>query len=78
MKAIHYEKPFRVSVREIPIPKTEHPDDVIIKVTTAGIYYSVEIQISFADDREQQSAVQICTCTRAGRRRRVVSFSVSN
>lgn len=37
MKAVHYEKPFQVSVREIPVPKIEHPDDVIIKVTTAGM-----------------------------------------
>lgn len=37
MKAIHYEKPFQVSVREVPVPKIEHPDDAIIKVTTAGI-----------------------------------------
>ncbi|KAL9003252.1 MAG: hypothetical protein Q9188_003867 [Gyalolechia gomerana] len=37
MKAIHYENPFQVSVREIPTPKIEHPDDVIIKVTTAAI-----------------------------------------
>ena len=36
MKAVHYEKPFQVSVREIPLPTIEHPDDVIIKVTTAG------------------------------------------
>ena len=37
MKAIHYEKPFEVSVREVPLPKLEHPDDAIIKVTTAGM-----------------------------------------
>ncbi|KAI4250930.1 MAG: hypothetical protein L6R42_008566 [Xanthoria sp. 1 TBL-2021] len=37
MKAVHYEKPFEVSVREIPVPQIEHPDDVIIKVTTAAI-----------------------------------------
>ena len=37
MKAVHYEKPFEVSVREVPQPKIEHPDDVIVKVTTAGI-----------------------------------------
>ena len=36
MKAVHYEKPFEVSVREVPLPKIEHPDDVIVKVTTAG------------------------------------------
>ena len=44
MKAVHYEKPFEVSVREVPQPKIEHPDDVIVKVTTAGIldYYLSE------------------------------------
>lgn len=37
MKALHYEGPFKVSVKEIDLPKIEHPDDVIIKVTTACI-----------------------------------------
>ncbi|KAM0801953.1 hypothetical protein BDR22DRAFT_971773 [Usnea florida] len=37
MKAVHYEKPFQVSVREVALPKIQHPDDVIIKVTTAAI-----------------------------------------
>ncbi|KKY13201.1 putative s- glutathione dehydrogenase [Diplodia seriata] len=37
MKAVHYEGPFKVSVKEVPVPKIEHPDDVIIKVTTAAI-----------------------------------------
>ena len=37
MKALHYDGPFKVSVREIDLPKIEHPDDVIIKVTTAAI-----------------------------------------
>jgi len=36
MKAVHYEGPFKVSVKEVPLPKIEHPDDVLIKVTTAG------------------------------------------
>ena len=36
MKAVHYEKPFEVSVKEVSLPKIEHPDDAIIKVTTAG------------------------------------------
>ena len=38
MKAVHYEGPFSVSVKEIDIPKIEHPDDVVIKVTTAGMF----------------------------------------
>jgi len=37
MKALHYDGPFKVSVKEIDLPKIEHPDDVIIKVTTAAI-----------------------------------------
>lgn len=37
MKALHYDGPFKVSVREIPVPKIEHPDDAIIKVTTSCI-----------------------------------------
>ena len=36
MKALYYEGPFKVSVKEVDVPKVEHPDDVIIKVTTAG------------------------------------------
>lgn len=37
MKAVHYEGPFKVSVKEIDLPKIQHPDDVIVKVTTAAI-----------------------------------------
>lgn len=36
MRAVHYEGPFKVSVRETDRPEIEHPDDAIIKVTTAG------------------------------------------
>lgn len=38
MKAVHYEGAFKVSVKEVDMPKIQHPDDVIIKVTTAGTY----------------------------------------
>lgn len=37
MKAVHYEGPFKVSVKDVDLPKLEHPDDVIVKVTTAAI-----------------------------------------
>lgn len=36
MKVVNYDGPFKVSVNEAPRPKVEHPDDAIIKVTTAG------------------------------------------
>lgn len=37
MKAVHYEGPFKVSVKEVELPRIQHPDDVIVKVTTAAI-----------------------------------------
>jgi len=37
MKALHYDGPFKVSVQEIDLPKIEHPDDCIIRVTTSCI-----------------------------------------
>lgn len=37
MKAVHYEGPFKVSVKEVETPRIQHPDDAIIKVTTSAI-----------------------------------------
>ncbi|KAJ3931493.1 MAG: hypothetical protein NXY57DRAFT_1079316 [Lentinula lateritia] len=37
MRAVVYEKPFTVSVLEVPKPTIVHPDDVIVKVTTTCI-----------------------------------------
>ncbi|KAJ3824315.1 hypothetical protein F5880DRAFT_1717034 [Lentinula raphanica] len=37
MRAVVYEKPFSVSVLEVPKPSILHPDDVIVKVTTTCI-----------------------------------------
>lgn len=34
MKAVNYHGPFQVKVQEIAKPTIEHPDDVIVKVTT--------------------------------------------
>jgi threonine dehydrogenase-like Zn-dependent dehydrogenase len=36
MKAVNYQGPFKVKVEEIELPKLEHPDDVIVKVTTVS------------------------------------------
>lgn len=79
MKAVHYEQPFQVSVREIPIPEIEHPDDVIIKVTTAGEFIE---RSTFVGERhqlticEQRSVARTCICIKGGQRRRVVWSSV--
>lgn len=37
MKAVNYQGAFKVKVEDVPKPKLEHPDDVIVKVTTAAI-----------------------------------------
>jgi len=37
MKAVVFKAPFQVAVEELPKPKIEHPNDVIIKVTTTAI-----------------------------------------
>ena len=75
MKAVHYEKPFQVSVREVPLPKIEHPDDAIIKVTTAGMSPSGEWEQD-AHVHCQQSAAQTCTCTKDEQLLRRALFSV--
>lgn len=37
MKAVNYQGPFKVKVEEVERPKLEHPDDIIVKVTTSAI-----------------------------------------
>ncbi|KAH0598697.1 hypothetical protein MHUMG1_04001 [Metarhizium humberi] len=34
MKAVNYNGPFKVKVQEVEMPKIQHPDDVILKVTS--------------------------------------------
>ena len=50
MKAVHYEGAFKVSVKTVPLPKLEHPDDAIIKVTTAGM-------LSFSSTENQMTII---------------------
>ena len=37
MRAVVYQKPFEVAVEEVPDPRIEHPDDVIVRITSACI-----------------------------------------
>ncbi len=37
MRALTYEGPYRVAVRDKPEPRIEHPQDGIVRVTAAGI-----------------------------------------
>jgi len=79
MKAVHYEKPFEVSVREVRVPKIEHPDDAIIRVTTAGEYRQSKRNVlaARADLATQQSAAPTYTCTRAAPPPKPVSSSAT-
>jgi threonine dehydrogenase-like Zn-dependent dehydrogenase len=36
MRAVNYQGPFQVKVEDVERPKLEHPDDVIVKVTTVS------------------------------------------
>ncbi|KIW11948.1 hypothetical protein PV08_09221 [Exophiala spinifera] len=37
MKAVNYQGPFSVKVEDVPKAKIEHPDDVVVKITTTAI-----------------------------------------
>lgn len=36
MKALNYLGPYQVRVEEVDKPKLQHPDDIIVKVTTVS------------------------------------------
>lgn len=36
MKAVNYQGPFKVQVEDVERPTLEHPDDIIVKVTTVS------------------------------------------
>lgn len=36
MKALNYVGPYKVKVEDIEKPRLEHPDDIIVKVTTVS------------------------------------------
>lgn len=61
MKAVHYEGPFKVSVKEVDVPKIEHPDDAIIKVTTAGTMPCIKRSAVKLIDLKL-SVAPTCTC----------------
>lgn len=48
MKAVNYQGPYKVKVQDIELPKLEHPDDVIVKVTTVR-FPNLSVGIAMAD-----------------------------
>lgn len=63
MKAVNYAAPFKVEVQDVPIPGIEHPDDVIVKVTTAAICGS---DLHMYEGRTGAQPGTYMTCTDSG------------
>lgn len=40
MQALNYLGPYQVRVEEVEKPKLEHPDDIIVKVTTVSSFFA--------------------------------------
>lgn len=57
MQALNYIGPFKVKVEEVEKPRLEHPDDIIVKVTTVGCSF---IQSCFFDLKLKQIQAAIC------------------
>lgn len=38
MKALNYHGPYKVRVEDVEKPRLEHPDDIIVKVTTVSLW----------------------------------------
>ena len=74
MKAVHYEGPFKVSVKEIGLPKIQHPDDVIVKVTTAAICGS-DLHMYVYTQFCKQLVLTECTGTKGAQRQKQDWFS---
>jgi hypothetical protein len=41
MRAVVYDKPFSVSVQEVPKPKILHPDDIIVRGASSSSFPSL-------------------------------------
>lgn len=64
MKAVNYAGPSSVKVSEVEKPKLEHPDDIIVKVTTVSISSATAFRfkalLTLLSSR-RPFAVQICS-----------------
>ena len=46
MKAVNYQGAFKVKVEDVPMPKIEHPDDVVVKYDSLKPRTKVRLQPS--------------------------------
>lgn len=64
MQALNYLGPYKVRVEEVEKPKIEHPDDIIVKVTTVSNHYARKLLLAlWKIDRKSrlQSVAQTCS-----------------
>lgn len=67
MKALNYKGPFQVKVEEVDKPQLEHPDDIIVRVTTVScILVPVCTLAGRLTSCRQPSAARTCSECRAG------------
>lgn len=62
MKAVNYVGPFKVRVEDVEKPKLEHPEDVIVKVTTVSDHALHESRILTRPLRLQSVARTYSKC----------------
>ena len=61
MKAVNYQGAFKVKVEDVPMPKIEHPDDVIVKITTSG-KFSISREVSMRRLSANMSTLTTAIC----------------
>ena len=61
MKAVVFQGPFKLKVSEVPRPKIEHPDDVIVKITTTAICGSdLHMYVRIPSHRPDGDRLMVC------------------
>lgn len=61
MKAVNYTGPNKVQVQQVDRPKLEHPDDVIVKVTTVSLSVDFAWRTWINRRYRLQSAARTCS-----------------
>lgn len=49
MKALNYVGPYDVQVQDVEKPRLEHPDDIIVKITSVSYYIALVQKIKIAN-----------------------------
>jgi hypothetical protein len=63
MKALNYLGPYQVRVEDVEKPKMEHPDDIIVKVTTVSDVKSDNFILKNQTNRVSRLPFAVRTCS---------------